>query len=45
VKARYSRHYRITVEELEWLGSRVESLQSLVRAVCGERIKALGDTA
>lgn len=45
VKARYSRHYRITVEELEWLGSRVELLQSLVRTVCEERIKALGLTA
>lgn len=43
VKARYSRHYRISVEELEWLGARVELLQSLVRAVCEERIRALGD--
>jgi predicted nucleotidyltransferase/HEPN domain-containing protein len=45
VKSRYSRHFRITVEELEWLGSRVELLQSLVGAVCEERIKALGDAA
>ncbi len=45
VKARYSRHYRIKVEELEWLGSRVELLRSLVRAVCEERITALGNTA
>jgi predicted nucleotidyltransferase/HEPN domain-containing protein len=45
VKARYSRHYRITAEELEWLGSRVELLQGLVRVVCAERIRALGDSA
>jgi hypothetical protein len=41
VKARYSRHYRISMEELEWLGSRVELLQGLVRAACEERIGAL----
>lgn len=45
VKARYSRHYRITAEELEWLGSRVELLQSLVRVACAERIRVLGDAA
>lgn len=45
VKARYSRHYRITAEELEWLGSRVELLQSLIRAVCEDRIKALAAAA
>jgi hypothetical protein len=26
VKARYSKHYRITAEELAWLGERVEEL-------------------
>ncbi|WBX83754.1 HEPN domain-containing protein [Sphingosinicella microcystinivorans] len=30
VKARYSRHYRITAEELDWIGSRVELLRGLV---------------
>lgn len=38
VKARYSRHYRITAEELEWLGSRIEILRNLVRTLCEERI-------
>jgi hypothetical protein len=45
VKARYSRHYRISSEELEWLGGRVESLQSLVREACLERIDKLAKAA
>lgn len=45
VKARYSRHYRITAEELEWLGGRVDLLQGLVRALCEERIEALAAAA
>jgi predicted nucleotidyltransferase/HEPN domain-containing protein len=45
VKARYSRHYRITAEELEWLGSRIEMLQGLIRALCEERIEALAAAA
>ncbi|HLL31857.1 MAG TPA: HEPN domain-containing protein [Allosphingosinicella sp.] len=45
VKARYSRHYRITAEELEWLGSRIDRLQTLIRALCEERIEALAAAA
>lgn len=45
VKARYSRHYRISAEELEWLGARVERLQGLVRSACEERIEALAAAA
>jgi hypothetical protein len=41
VKARYSKHYRITAEELGWLGERIEELASVVAAVCLERIEAL----
>ena len=41
VKARYSRHYRITPEELTWLGQRVEELGQAVHAICSERIAAL----
>jgi predicted nucleotidyltransferase/HEPN domain-containing protein len=41
VKARYSKHYRITDEELGWLAARVEELASVVAAVCLERIEAL----
>ena len=41
VKARYSKHYRITKDELEWLGAQVEELGRVVHAVCSERIEAL----
>ncbi|MFN3727719.1 MAG: HEPN domain-containing protein [Allosphingosinicella sp.] len=41
VKARYSRHYRISEEELAWLGERVEELGQAVHAVCSERIAQL----
>jgi predicted nucleotidyltransferase/HEPN domain-containing protein len=45
VKARYSREYRITSEELEWLGGRVELLQKLVREACERRIEELAKAA
>jgi predicted nucleotidyltransferase/HEPN domain-containing protein len=45
VKARYSRQYRITKEELDWLSGRVEHLQRIVRAVCEERITTLVEAA
>ncbi|MBB4837003.1 putative nucleotidyltransferase/HEPN domain-containing protein [Sphingomonas kyeonggiensis] len=38
VNARYSPHYKITAEELTWLGERVAMLRDLVRAVCEERL-------
>lgn len=41
VKARYSKHYRISEEELAWLGARVEELGRVVHAVCAERIAQL----
>ena len=41
VKARYSKHYRITQEELEWLGSQVEELGRVVHEVCSQRIEEL----
>jgi hypothetical protein len=41
VKARYSRHYRISAEELEWLGACVEELGRVVQEVCVERIQML----
>lgn len=40
-KARYSRHYRISEEELIWLGERVEELGRVVHQVCSERIAEL----
>ena len=45
VKARYSRHYRITEEQLEWLSGRVELLQRIVREICEERIATLAEAA
>jgi predicted nucleotidyltransferase/HEPN domain-containing protein len=45
VKARYSRHYRITEEELEWLASRVELLRDIVRTLSEERIASLAAAA
>ncbi|MGC6401604.1 HEPN domain-containing protein [Sphingomonas sp. FW199] len=41
VKARYSKHYRISEEELRWLGERVEELGRAVHSVCSERIAEL----
>jgi len=40
-KARYSKHYKISEEELTWLGARVEELGRVVHQVCSERIAAL----
>ncbi|MFA6032035.1 MAG: HEPN domain-containing protein [Myxococcota bacterium] len=41
VKARYSKHYRISEEELTWLGERVEDLGRTVHKICSERIAQL----
>lgn len=41
VKARYSRHYSITLKEIEWLEDQVEELGSTVRDVCVARIEQL----
>lgn len=41
VKARYSKHYRITEDELTWLGERVETLGKVVEGICTERIEVL----
>jgi hypothetical protein len=41
VKARYSKHYRISAGELAWLGDRIEELGRVVHTVCSERIAEL----
>jgi predicted nucleotidyltransferase/HEPN domain-containing protein len=41
VKARYSKHYRISEDELAWLGKRVEELGQVVHVVCSDRIDML----
>ena len=43
VKARYSKHYKISPEELAWLTERVEVLRTLATAVCEERLSQLRD--
>lgn len=40
-KARYSRHYRISREELDWLSERVEILGQRVHEICSARIATL----
>ncbi|WP_420137130.1 HEPN domain-containing protein [Sphingomonas sp.] len=45
VKARYSRHYRITEDELAWLGAHVKALGKVVEVICTERIEQLERTA
>ena len=45
IKARYSKHYSITAQELAWLGERVTNLASIVELVCRERIALLESTA
>jgi predicted nucleotidyltransferase/HEPN domain-containing protein len=41
VKARYSKHYRISADELEWLGARVEDLGKAVHDLCSARLAEL----
>lgn len=45
VKARYSKHYRISAEELAWLGERVQMLGRTVQVICEEHITALERSA
>lgn len=44
-KARYSKHYKISEEELTWLGERVEELGRVVHQVCTEKIAELSVAA
>jgi len=41
VDARYSPHYKVTAEELAWLGERVTVLQELVKVACEDRLLML----
>jgi predicted nucleotidyltransferase/HEPN domain-containing protein len=45
IKARYSRDFTISGEELGWLGERVALLQEVVRELCLARISELEDRA
>ncbi|MEO8374677.1 MAG: hypothetical protein ABI471_05600 [Sphingomonas bacterium] len=41
VKARYSRRYKVTPEELAWMRERIELLQTHVVAICEARLASL----
>ena len=41
VKARYSKHYRVSAQELAWLSERIQELGHAVQAVCTERLAEL----
>lgn len=45
VKARYSKHYTISDEELTWLSSRIEALGVAVHAICTTHIEELARLA
>lgn len=45
VKARYSKHYTINEEELNWLGAQVTELGRVVHIVCSEKISSLAAVA
>jgi len=42
VNARYSEHYKVSAEELGWLGAHVAELQNLVKSVCEARLAPSG---
>lgn len=41
VKARYSKRYRISADQLRWLGEQAQELARVVQAVCQEHIAEL----
>ena len=41
IKARYSKHFAVSKEDLDWLGARVEALGRIAEEVCAERIASL----
>lgn len=45
VKARYSKHYRVSADELAWLSGRVEDLGRTVHEVCSDRLAMLKTVA
>jgi len=45
VKARYSRHYKISAEELAWLLEQVGELRTLVKRICEAQLAKLRDVA
>ncbi|HJS11608.1 nucleotidyltransferase and HEPN domain-containing protein [Sphingopyxis sp.] len=44
-KARYSKHYQVSEDELTWLGARIEELGRVVHQVCADKIAELEEAA
>ena len=45
IKARYSREFRITTEQFQWLGKRVELLKTLIERACLAHLETLEQAA
>ncbi|WP_292476665.1 hypothetical protein [Mesorhizobium sp.] len=45
VKARYSRHFEITLEALQWLSERVSDLIDRIESICRARLEKLKNEA
>lgn len=45
VKARYSKHYKIDLEELRWLAGRIEELGQITHFICSRHIAKLKEKA
>ena len=45
VKARYSKHYQIDLEELNWLAERVEILGRMTHSICTAHVAKLREKA
>ncbi len=45
VEARYSKHYSITTEQLDWLAERTKVLQDIAETICQERLAVLKKAA
>jgi predicted nucleotidyltransferase/HEPN domain-containing protein len=45
VKARYSRHYKVTPQELAWMQERIEVLQGLVKELSEAKLESLRQAA
>lgn len=45
VKARYSRHYKVSDEELAWMAERIEVLRDVVSVACSRRLEEMRRSA
>ena len=45
VKARYSKHYQIDLDELNWLAERVETLGQMTHSICAAHVAKLREKA